>query len=85
MKLPRTLLVYSLRHVPMRRERFPTEQISTKDFELWAAVIRSDQLPQEHVPKLLRYEPKFARWYSRRFLSQRGTNGQQARATAEIS
>jgi hypothetical protein len=45
-------------------------QIVSSDFELWAAVIRSGQLPQEEVPSFLRAKPEFARWYYERYLSQ---------------
>ena len=38
-------------------------QNEASDFELWAAVIRSDQVPHDYVPRLLKANPEFARWY----------------------
>ena len=45
--------------------------IAPSDFEIWAALIRSDQLPQQNVPAILESNPAFARWYSEEYLRQR--------------
>jgi hypothetical protein len=44
------------------------QEMLASDFELWAAVIRSDQVPHEDVPSIFRSNPEFARWYQQRYL-----------------
>ena len=44
--------------------------IAFSDFELWAALIRSDQLPQQEVPRFFKPIPQFARWYCEQYLPQ---------------
>jgi hypothetical protein len=43
-------------------------RIASSDFVFWATIIRSDQIPQEAVPSLLRANPEFASWYCKRYL-----------------
>jgi hypothetical protein len=33
------------------------------DFAALAACIRSGQIPEHHVPQLMRDDPQFAKWY----------------------
>ena len=54
-------------------------QIEASDFELWAAVIRSDQVPHDYVPRLLKANPEFARWYLEQ--CQSGPNCRQPRCS----
>ena len=44
-----------------------SREMLSSDFELWAAVIRSDQVPHEHVPAIFQSNPGFARWYRERY------------------
>jgi hypothetical protein len=45
-----------------------SQEMLVSDFELWAAVIRSDQVPHEDVPRIFHSNPEFARWYQQRYL-----------------
>jgi hypothetical protein len=45
-----------------------SQEMLASDFELWSAVIRSDQVPHEHVPSIFQSNPEFAHWYQQRYL-----------------
>ena len=44
-------------------------EIVASDFDLWAAVIRSDQMRQQDVHKLLQANPNFADWYRQTYIA----------------
>ena len=44
-------------------------EIVDSDFDLWAAIIRSDQMPQQDVYHLLQANPNFASWYRKTYIA----------------
>jgi len=38
-------------------------KIKKEDFQMWADIIRSDQVPADELNKLFEENPEFSQWY----------------------